>query len=273
MGNRLLVAWVLLAATGVFVSRTGCAAGSAVRKADTAWAATAGTGNVDAWLAFYGADPIVRLPHAPLLSGLVPVRDAVSRLLALPHLSLSWHPLDIQMDRSGRLAYSIDAYVERYDDPHGALVARRGRRFELWRREPGGTWKCIVDTWGLDEVGTSPPASPPASPQPARLRSDGKYGARPLEYPQAIRRYFAAHLRHPNSVRYRPLSVPSKGYMTEISGTFLMHNTRRYGWIVNATIDAENAGGHYVGFKSYAFLFRGEKIVDARLPLPGGEMR
>lgn len=26
-------------------------------------------------------------------------------------------------------------------------------------------------------------------------------------------------------------------------------------------------------FKSYTFLFRGEKIVDTRLPLPGAEMK
>ena len=32
-----------------------------------------------------------------------------------------------------------------------------------------------------------------------------------------------------------------------------------------------NSNNNYVGFKTYTFLFRGEKIVDTRLPLPGGE--
>jgi hypothetical protein len=31
----------------------------------------------------------------------------------------------------------------------------------------------------------------------------------------------------------------------------------------------ENSSNSYVGFKTYTFLFRGEKIVDTRLPLPG----
>jgi hypothetical protein len=35
---------------------------------------------------------------------------------------------------------------------------------------------------------------------------------------------------------------------------------------------AHNEDDHYLGFKTYTFLFRGEKIVDARLPLPGDEM-
>jgi hypothetical protein len=28
----------------------------------------------------------------------------------------------------------------------------------------------------------------------------------------------------------------------------------------------------YTGFKTYTFLFRGENVVDIRLPLPGEEM-
>jgi hypothetical protein len=38
------------------------------------------------------------------------------------------------------------------------------------------------------------------------------------------------------------------------------------------TINAKNSHDSYTGFKTYTFLFRGEKIVDARLPLPGDEM-
>jgi len=38
---------------------------------------------------------------------------------------------------------------------------------------------------------------------------------------------------------------------------------------LQATINAKNFHDRYVGLKTYTFLFRGEKIVDARLPLPG----
>ena len=51
-----------------------------------------------------------------------------------------------------------------------------------------------------------------------------------------------------------------------------MRETREYGWTVKATINAKDSHDSYVGFKTYTFLFRGEKIVDARLPLPGDEM-
>jgi len=52
----------------------------------------------------------------------------------------------------------------------------------------------------------------------------------------------------------------------------LLREKRDYGWTVKATINAKDSHDRYVGFKTYTFLFRGEKIVDARLPLPGDEI-
>jgi hypothetical protein len=122
---------------------------------------------------------------------------------------------------------------------------------------------------------TSPtPASEPKSesPTPAHEAAATKYGDMPADYEEVIRQYFQKHLKHPDSVRYQEITKPRQGYTTAITGTFLMREKREYGWTVKATIDAKNSHDSYVGFKTYTFLFRGEKIVDARLPLPGDEM-
>jgi hypothetical protein len=94
----------------------------------------------------------------------------------------------------------------------------------------------------------------------------------PIGYEKAIRQYYLAHLKHPESVQYREITPPEQGYTTEVTGGLLMRETREYGWTVKATINAKDSHDTYVGFKTYTFLFRGEKIVDARLPLPGDEM-
>ena len=101
---------------------------------------------------------------------------------------------------------------------------------------------------------------------------DAKYGDKPSHYKEAIRQYFQEHLRDPNSVLYREITDPEQGYTTAVTGTFLMREIHSYGWTVQATINAKNSRGSYSGFKSYTFLFRGEKIVNTRLPLPGDEM-
>jgi hypothetical protein len=94
----------------------------------------------------------------------------------------------------------------------------------------------------------------------------------PTNYKDAIQKYFPKHLKYPYSIQYREISSPEQGYTTAVTGTFLMRETHTYGWTVKATINAKDSRDSYVGFKTYTFLFRGEKIVDVRLPLPGDEM-
>ena len=51
-----------------------------------------------------------------------------------------------------------------------------------------------------------------------------------------------------------------------------MREKRVYGWKVKVTMNAKNSHEVYAGFKTYTFLFHGEKISDVHLPLPGDEM-
>jgi ketosteroid isomerase-like protein len=310
MKNGLLAFLAFLAVTCLFVCRPSLSASSAVdlgeaeaavRKADADWAAAASTASVDAWMAFYAADAVVLLPNGQLASGKELLRHTVTRLLALPHLSVAWRPIKVEVARSGDLALLIGAYERRFGDSRGAQVSDRGRRLEIWRKQADGTWKCSIDTWILDEPIAAPSAPPPASaqvtsptaglaaplaqtapPPPAAVPESGpptparvvatKYGEMPTEYKEAIRKYLLGRLRNPDSVQYREITQPEQGYTTAVTGAFLMREKREYGWTVKATINAKNSHDSYVGFKTYTFLFRGEKIVDARLPLPGDEM-
>jgi len=282
------------------------AAAAAVRKADAAWAAAAGAASVGGWMSFYADDAIVLLPHEELASGKELVRQTVSRLLAQPHLSIALRPIETSVAQSGDLVFMVEGYELRFG---GARVppSDRGRRLEIWRKQADGSWKCIVDSWKLDAViesaapiasplasaatsaqGASPaagseaPLAPPEPPPPVSAPESGppapargtaaKYGEAPTNYEETIRKYFLEHLKHPESVQYRQITAPEQGYTTEVTGGLLMRETREYGWLVKATINAKDSRDSFVGFKTYTFLFRGEKIVDARLPLPGGEM-
>lgn len=278
---------------------------ASVRKADADWAAAASSHSVDAWMSFYAADAIVLLPDDQLASGRELVRQTVTRLLERPHLSVASRPIDVQVARSGDVASLVGAYELRFD-LHGSSTSSRGRRLEIWRKQADGTWKCIVDGWTLDQPpggapaaapvsapAGSPPgepvalAEPAAQPPPAVLppssptqatdigppspKSEAatKYGDMPTNYEQAIRKYFLEHLKHPETVQYGEITRPEQGFITKLGGGLLMTEKRVYGWTVKAPINAQDSRGSYVGFKTYSFLFRGEKIVDARVRLPG----
>jgi ketosteroid isomerase-like protein len=304
MKNGLLALLAFLAVTSPAVYRSSLAADlaaveTAVRKADADWAAAARTASAEAWMAFYAADAVILLPNDQLASDKDLVRHSVSRLLALPHLWVAWRPIKVTVASSGEQALLIEAYELRFGDSRGTLVSDRGRRLEIWKKQADGIWKCVVDTWNLDEpiaaaaelpasaqgaLSTPGSAASPAQPAPpqAVVTDAGllkpapmvatKYGEMPTNYQDAIREYFPKHLKYPDSIQYREITSPEQGYTTAVTGTILMRETHTYGWTVKATINAKNSRDSYVGFKTYTFLFRGEKIVDVRLPLPGDEM-
>ncbi len=255
------------------------AAEAAIRQADADWAAAAGAGSVDGWMTFYTPDSMVMAPEVPLTNDPRLVRQTVTQLLALPHLSLSWHPVKVEVAASGDLAYLIGEYALRYDDALGRSVSDRGKLLEIWRKQPGGDWRCSVDTWNSDGPDTAAPvALQPGvdavpSPRPGGSGISSEYGEMPTQYEAAIREYFHKYLKYPDSVRYREITRPERGSAASVTGTLLVRKTQLLGWIVKATIDAKNSRGAYVGFKTYSFLFRDEKIVHTTSPLPDDEMK
>jgi ketosteroid isomerase-like protein len=305
-----LPSFACLTIASAFVGASSLAAGvpadpltaeAEVRKADADWTAAASSHSVDAWMSFYAADAIVRFPQDQIASGKDPVRQAVIRLLAPPHLSMASRPIDVQVSPSADVASLIESYELRFDS-QGTSASSRGRRLEIWRKQADGSWKCIVDTWNLDEspgapaavpaaiVQTPPPSAapeppverpqPPSAPKapdagaPAAVPAAAtKYGDAPTNYDQTIRQYFQERLNHPESVQYREITQPEQGYATKLVGGLLMREKRVYGWTVEATLNTQDSRGKYIGFKTYAFLFRGEKIVDARLSLPGEQIK
>jgi hypothetical protein len=207
------------------------------------------------------------------------------------HLKSSLLPYETGLDFRREVAF---------DGAHLTLIARSQEKGEARQRRL--VWRKISDSdlvaassaptaniqAALPPAASAAPLAPsvPAAPSvplvPAAVAASGpptpshvvptKYGEMPIDYKTAIRKFFLEHLRSPDSVQYQEITQPEQGYTTSISGSILMSEKRQYGWKVKATINAKNAHDSYVGFKTYTFLFRGEKIVDARLPLPGDEM-
>ena len=306
MKNGPLALLAFLAVTSLAAYRPGLAADlaaveAAVRKTDADWAAAARTASVDAWMAFYAADAVVLLPNDQLASDKELVRHSVSRLLALPQLSVAWSPIKVEVAWSGEQALLIEAYELRFGDPRGARVSERGRRLEIWRKQADGIWKCVVDIWNLDEPIAAASAAPLASAQDALPTLARPHStAQPAPPPPTVGsrcRTAEAGARGGYEIRRNADQLPGcdpkvLSKASEVPGFHSIsrdhqpgagvhHGCHRYHfnarnayiWLDGQSDDQrEEFPRCYVGFKTYTFLFRGEKIVDVRLPLPGDEM-
>ncbi len=155
MQNRLLIATIAIL-TLLFTSCTSSTAPdpaaeeNAIRALDEQWSAAAGKNDLDGTVAFYSDDAVLLPPNAPMIQGKKAIRDAWAGLIG-PNVSLSWKATKIEVAKSGELAYLYGTYQDSVKDPKGgAPISDNGKILEIWKKQPDGQWKCIVDTYSSD---------------------------------------------------------------------------------------------------------------------------
>lgn len=58
---------------------------------------------------------------------------------------LTWTPTDAVMSPSGDMGYTWGHYEGHSKDANGNPVKTSGRYMTIWRKEPDGTWKVVLD--------------------------------------------------------------------------------------------------------------------------------
>jgi ketosteroid isomerase-like protein len=145
----LFVAGALAACT-MTPPDTSAADVAALRKADEDWSAAARSRSAPAWIAFYGPDAMVLPPNGKAATTEADIAKAIKGLMALPDLSMSWRPVKVEISKSGDLGYIQGTYDLSFTGPKRRKVSDHGKYIEVWRKQPDGSWKCIVDIWNSD---------------------------------------------------------------------------------------------------------------------------
>jgi len=66
---------------------------------------------------------------------------------------LTWTPTDAMMGPSGDMGYTWGHYEGHSKDTYGNDVATSGRYITMWRREPDGSWKVVLDAGANEPAG------------------------------------------------------------------------------------------------------------------------
>jgi uncharacterized protein (TIGR02246 family) len=122
----------------------------AVREADAAWSKAAAAKDVEGYLSFFAEDALSLPPNAPMLTGKESMRKDLSEAMASPGFALSWQANKVEASRGGDLAYSIGTYQGTMNDAKGKSVTERGKYVTVWKKQPDGKWKVVVDVYNSD---------------------------------------------------------------------------------------------------------------------------
>jgi len=117
---------------------------SVLMNADRAFAAAVAEGGSEAWAAWFAADGAMIQPGVGEIRG----RDEIlSRMVGLdqPGVSLSWEPLRAEIAESGELGWTTGSYRSVSPGAEGEVTTGQGRYVTIWRRQPDGSWKVVID--------------------------------------------------------------------------------------------------------------------------------
>lgn len=128
---------------------------AALLETDTEWAAAVGTTDVERIVSFWTDDAVIYPPRETPIAGKATIRKYVSESLKIPGFAISWKPTEAVVSASGDLGYTMGTNSFTFPDAQGRLMTSNGRYVTVWRKEPGGRWRCVVDFWNE--------APPPAS--------------------------------------------------------------------------------------------------------------
>jgi len=149
------VSFVLVPLTAVFLTPSctapapaelGTADIEAIREASAAYTQAASDTAWSRWSTFFTEDAIFLPPNASANEGRAAI-EAWGRSLP-PITDLRIEPVEIA--GNGDLAYARGRYSMTILMPGDPPVADSGKYIELWRRQPGGTWKISRDIFNTD---------------------------------------------------------------------------------------------------------------------------
>jgi ketosteroid isomerase-like protein len=68
-----------------------------------------------------------------------------------PGVKLTWSPAFTDVSSDGTLGYNYGRYESRRPGPDGKEIVRGGYFLTIWKRQPDGTWKYVMDTGAPDK--------------------------------------------------------------------------------------------------------------------------
>jgi ketosteroid isomerase-like protein len=146
--------WRLLASLVVLAVASGCGRPSfdvaaeqqKLLRRDAEWAdlATAGK-DVEKILSYWSDDAQIIEPGQPVYAGKAAIRAYVTASLNTPGFKIHWVSEKPVFSADGKMAYMPGTDEMTVPGANGALMTVHMRGVSIWRRDPDGEWRCVMD--------------------------------------------------------------------------------------------------------------------------------
>jgi ketosteroid isomerase-like protein len=122
----------------------------ALLRTDGEWASVVGSGDVDKIVSYWSDDAILLPPDGPAVVGKQAIRSFVAEAFEVPGFSITWQSNHAVVSADGSLGYTVGTNSITTTGADRRPVTTRGKGVAVWRKEPNGAWRCVVDIWNAD---------------------------------------------------------------------------------------------------------------------------
>jgi len=119
---------------------------SAIRALDADWVKAVAAKDAAQTTSFYADGASLLAPGAPLSTGKDAIQKSWVGLMGTPGFALTFAPTKIEVSRASDLAYDLGEYQLTTNDKKGKPQTVKAKYVVVWGKQPGGTWKALVDT-------------------------------------------------------------------------------------------------------------------------------
>ena len=247
-----------------------------IRALSRAALATVQAKNAAGFAAFYLPDASFQEANMPAFVGTAAIRGHFEQFMALPKFQLNFEPTQIDVAKSGELAYEQGTWRVSFDSPDGPMQDG-GVYAQLWRKTAESGWKVAREV-----VVITKPLPPAPAPLIVMVESDqpGMHAAAGLTWGDLNRPGlksgakisvvhgdpagtgdYTIRLRFPDGFEIPPHWHPNGEHVTVLQGTFLFGMGTKFD---RATLRTYGPGDFvYAPAKSPHFAAaRGETVVQ-----------
>jgi ketosteroid isomerase-like protein len=121
---------------------------AALLKRDREWqAAVDDKADAKKIMSFIAADGVVFGSGEPTVDTREGLMKAVAGLTTDPSFKEHWGWSRVELSSDGRLAYLLGTTDRTTTDAGGHAATTHARTVNVWRKEPDGVWRCILDVF------------------------------------------------------------------------------------------------------------------------------
>ena len=115
---------------------------------DAEWAELASAGkDVEKTVSYWSDDALIIPQGQPIIEGKAAIRAFVASSFQTPGFNIHWKSEKPVFSPDRKLAYMRGTNTITVPGPNGTLLTLPGRGITVWRLDPDGQWRCVVDIW------------------------------------------------------------------------------------------------------------------------------